>query len=82
MLRDEEAGQDEEDVDADEAAAEAAEPGVVRDDEIDRDRPQPVEMRAIAQVRLTRAGSRPSLRSRHHLRPLGLPHPDRQAGHA
>ena len=75
--RDEKAGQDEEDVDADEAAAQTTEPGVERDDEIDRDRPQPIEVRAIAQVRFTRAGSRLSLRRRHHVRP-SVCAPDRQ----
>src|SRR5579864_7734562 len=46
----EKSGQDEEDVDADEAPGEDAETGVERDDEIDRETPQTVEIWPIPQL--------------------------------
>ena len=52
QLGDEVAGEDEEDVDADEAAVEAGEPGVERDDQVHRDRAQPVELGPVVRRRV------------------------------
>ena len=53
-LRNEETRQDEEDVDADEAAREAADPRVKQHDEIHGERAQSVEMRAVRRFRFPR----------------------------
>ena len=49
---DQEAGDDEEDVDADVAAGEERDPGVAEQDGDDRDRPQPLDVGAEAAARL------------------------------
>ena len=46
------AGQHEEDVDADERAVEPAQPGVERDNEVDGEGAQAVEVRAVGEARL------------------------------